>query len=120
MVLICIISQNLCVVLDSALMSNRSKGQIAIPEIEVNATEMVAIRSIKGFLFVLILAVTSTILTPLFLGPTLILLWLKPRWFRFINDSLVTVWLGLPVVSLYDISLRYCCRIQTCHFIETV
>ncbi|RMX40858.1 hypothetical protein pdam_00006483 [Pocillopora damicornis] len=54
---------------------------------------MVAIRSIKGFLFVLILAVTSMIFTPLFLGPTLILSWLKPRWFRFINDSLVTVWL---------------------------
>ena len=56
----------------------RAKDKFVIPEIEVNATEMVAIRSIKGFLFVLILAVTSTIFTPLFLGPTLILLWLKP------------------------------------------
>ena len=34
------------------------------------------------------------------MGPTLLLLWFQPKWFRWINDRLVVIWLVLPPVRI--------------------
>ena len=39
------------------------------------------------------------------MGPTLPLLYFKPKWFRNISDKLIGTWLGLPVVSIVIILL---------------
>ncbi|CAH3196769.1 unnamed protein product, partial [Porites evermanni] len=47
-------------------------------------------------LFVAVLSFTSFMGTIVIMGPTLILLWLRPSWFRWINDRLMVIWLTLP------------------------
>lgn len=69
----------------------------------LNVARMFTNRSFKGFLYVTILYVTSLIAAILVMGPTLILLWLQPRWFRWINDRFVAIWLTLPPVRTFDI-----------------
>ena len=54
----------------------------------------------KGALFVAVLSLTSFMGTVFAMGPTLILLWLRPRWFRWINDRLMVIWLTLPPVRV--------------------
>ena len=41
---------------------------------------------------------TSLVGTVVIMGPTLLLLWLQPRWFRWVNDRLICIWLCLPPV----------------------
>ena len=57
-------------------------------------------RFFKGALFVAVLSFTSFMGTIVVMGPTLILLWLRPSWFRWINDRLMVIWLTLPPVRL--------------------
>lgn len=57
-------------------------------------------RFFKGALFVAVLSFTFFMGTIVIMGPTLILLWLRPRWFRWINDRLMVIWLTLPPVRL--------------------
>lgn len=52
-----------------------------------------------GVLYVLALYFCATFGTIFLMGPTLPLLWLRPRWFRWINDRLIMWWLLLPPVS---------------------
>ena len=41
---------------------------------------------------------TALVGTVVIMGPTLLLLWLQPRWFRWVNDRLICIWLCLPPV----------------------
>lgn len=43
---------------------------------------------------------TSLVGTVVIMGPTLLLLWLQPRWFRWVNDRLICIWLCLPPALL--------------------
>ena len=52
-----------------------------------------------GVLYVLALYFCATFGAIFLMGPSLPLLWLRPRWFRWINDRLIMSWLLLPPVS---------------------
>ena len=47
-----------------------------------------------------VLSATALFGTIVVMGPTLLLLWLQPKWFRWINDRLMTIWLALPPVGI--------------------
>lgn len=53
-----------------------------------------------GLLYFLALYFCSFFGSILLMGPTLPLLWLRPRWFRWINDRLIISWLFLPPALL--------------------
>lgn len=62
----------------------------------------------KGFLFLTVIYFTALLGTIVIMGPTLVLLWIRPKWFRWVNDRLMVIWLGLPPVSLTnDICLYF-------------
>ena len=64
---------------------------------------------LKGVLFVFVLYGTAFFGTIFVMGPTLVLLWLQPRWFRWISDRLVVIWLSLPPVGIQS---SYCKHIR--------
>lgn len=55
-----------------------------------------------GLFYVLALYCCATFGSIFLMGPSLPLLWLRPRWFRWINDRLIMLWLVLPPVSFWD------------------
>lgn len=55
-------------------------------------------KGLKGAVFTITLYTTSLVGTVVIMGPTLLLLWLQPRWFRWVNDRLICIWLCLPPV----------------------
>ncbi|PFX34921.1 lysocardiolipin acyltransferase 1-like isoform X1 [Stylophora pistillata] len=61
---------------------------------------MATVHRLRGFLFVCFLYYTCLIGTIVVMGPTLILLCLQPRWFRWVDDNLIAVWLVLPPALL--------------------
>lgn len=60
-------------------------------------------RLLKGVFFITVTYFTAFLGTLVVMGPTLILLWLRPGLFRWMNDRLIVWWLVLPTVR----SLRY-------------
>ena len=62
---------------------------------------MATVQRLKGFIFLAFLYYTGLFGTIVIMGPTLILLCLRPRWFRWVNDHLTVWWLVLPPVSTY-------------------
>ena len=64
-------------------------------------------RLLKGVFFIAA-TYSAAFLGPLVvMGPTLILLWLRPSLFRWVNDRLMVWWLVLPTVRVLDILLLY-------------
>ncbi|RMX40860.1 hypothetical protein pdam_00006481 [Pocillopora damicornis] len=57
---------------------------------------MATVQRLKGFIFLAFLYYTGLFGTIVIMGPTLILLCLRPRWFRWVNDHLTVWWLVLP------------------------
>ena len=63
-------------------------------------TPLKMLRNFVGGLFYLLVLYFAATLGSIFLmGPFLPLLWLRPSWFRWINDRLIVSWLLLPPVS---------------------
>lgn len=58
----------------------------------------------NGIIFLTILYATAFVGTIVVMGPTLFLLRLQPRWFRWINDRLTVIWLLLPPVGTSNIT----------------
>ena len=60
------------------------------------------LRNYAGGVFFLTVLYLSALFGSIFLmGPTLLLLWLRPPWFRSVNDRVITLWLYLPAVSIH-------------------
>ncbi len=55
---------------------------------------------IGGLFFVFLMFFTTFFGSIFMMGPTLPLLFFKPKWFRYASDKLIGTWLGLPVVSI--------------------
>ena len=62
----------------------------------------------NGIIFLTILYATAFVGTIVVMGPTLFLLRLQPRWFRWINDRLTVIWLLLPPVGTSNITQFTC------------
>lgn len=58
---------------------------------------------LKGIFFIAVIYATALLGTLVIMGPTLILLWLRPNLFRWVNDRLIVWWLVLPTVRAFDI-----------------
>ena len=57
------------------------------------------LRSYAGGLFYCLALYSCAFFGCIFLmGPTMPLLWLRPQWFRWVNDRLISSWLLLPPV----------------------
>lgn len=65
-----------------------------------------------------VLFATALLGTTVIMGPTLFLLWLQPKWFRWINDRLMTIWLALPPVGILIYAILVYCSFSP--FIEYV
>ena len=57
---------------------------------------------LKGIFFIAVIYYTAFLGTLVIMGPTLILLWLRPSSFRWVSDRLMVWWLVLPTVRSLD------------------